>query len=251
MNRTDFEEQLTEYVAGELPAEDAEEMAAYIRRSPDAAVLERDFRLLFEAGNAIRADVPPVNLMPQANAQLFERLKHHRAFSLNGKTRTSVYGRARSSLARLVKPLWRPIPVCGLAVMLLVLVDILSGHTVIAQVAERFRARMLRFDDQGAIVEEQTIPKVEVNANEIVIQFEDGSIDTLPIPSEGNTPPRLLSPEESEELAKVLRRSGRAILIVPTSKVAGKETAALNDSVKPAVKGWGEVKVEATNTPSR
>lgn len=256
MNRIDFEEQLIEYVAGELPTEDAEKMAAFIRHSSDAAVLERDFRLLFEAGNVIKADLPPMNLVPQANAQMFGRLKCHSLFSPNGKA--TIHGNARTYLGRLTKPLWRPKALCALAILLFIVADALSGHTVIAQVVELIKDRVLMYDTQGTVVEEYGIAKVEEVGNQVLLHFADssGALKGLVISGGGFTDgqyvDKALPPEVLQGLKEAIQDNRLEIKLIPMPQAADKSTVdTISVQTSAADKGWGEVKAEATNTPSR
>lgn len=248
MNKSDFEKHLIEYVVGELPPDVTEQMNSYIRESPEAAILERDFRMILEAGTAIRTNDMPLDLMPKANAKLLNRLRYQQPLSIDGGGKAAIHVGGRKLLRPWARPLWRPISVCGIGALLVAMVAIPSGRKLIAQVAEFATAKVVHFGDQGQVISEQSVPNVEVNGAETILHFEDGSIDTFRL--DRNPPDRLITPEEEKELLEHFRGKSAAIIIYH-SNVAGKTTTTSDSLAGPAEKSWSDIKADTTNSTSK
>ncbi|MCC7262861.1 MAG: hypothetical protein IT369_10100 [Candidatus Latescibacteria bacterium] len=75
MDKTAFENRLSDYVRGELPAQEKREVEAYLEAHPEVLETVKDVEELLGLTRQLNADRPPPSLMAEARAELFKQLE--------------------------------------------------------------------------------------------------------------------------------------------------------------------------------
>ena len=74
IDRTQFENNLSDYIRGELSADEHREIDAYLNAHPEALESLQELREILGLTAQIHADKPPANLLQEARSELLDQL---------------------------------------------------------------------------------------------------------------------------------------------------------------------------------